>query len=76
MVVADQCIVFLGAKIYTRTPGKNKTILPYYNFHLPSHLKSEYYVSLLSLSNSHAVFGFDCVRLLNLTEPNRSIKFD
>ena len=47
-VVADQCAVFLGAKIYTRTPEKNKTILPYYNFHQSSHLQSEYYVSLQS----------------------------
>ena len=30
--MVDQCGVFFVAKICTRTPGENKTILPYYNF--------------------------------------------
>ena len=27
VVVADQCTVFCGRKIYTRTPAKNKAII-------------------------------------------------
>ena len=50
VVVADQCSVFCGTKIYTITTAKNKAILPYYNFTFSqsSQSQSKYYALLKS----------------------------